>query len=63
MRKPIHKARFIVQLWTDGDPDDYKAWRGTAEHIGSGRSGQFQTLDEFIDWLHRELAKSVEKPE
>jgi hypothetical protein len=63
MQQPIRKARFIVQLWTDGDPADYNTWRGSAEHIGSGRSGQFQSLDAFISWLHRELAETQEKPE
>jgi hypothetical protein len=63
MRRPIYKARFIVQLWTDSDPVNLNTWRGTAEHIGSGQSGQFQTLDEFINWLHRELAETEEKTE
>ena len=63
MQPPIRKATFIVRLWTDSDPVDYNAWRGTAEHIGSGHSHQFQTLDEFIIWLRQELAKTEEKPE
>ncbi len=58
MQPPIRKATFIVRLWTDGDPVDANAWRGTAEHIGSGQSRQFQTLDEFIKWLRQELAKT-----
>jgi len=45
----------------DGDSVDDNAWRGTAEHIGSGQSRQFQTLDEFIDWLRQELAKTEEE--
>ncbi len=63
MQTPIRKATFIVRLWTDGDQFDDNAWRGTAEHIGSGQSCQFQTLDEFINWLRQELAKTKEKPE
>ena len=63
MQLPIRKATFIVRLWTDGDPLDDDAWRGTAEHIGSGQSLQFQTLDEFIIWLRQELAKAEEKQE
>jgi len=58
MQPPIRKATFIVRLWTDGDPLDENDWRGTAEFIGSGQSRQFQTLDEFIDWLRRELVKT-----
>jgi hypothetical protein len=57
MQLPIRKATFIVRLWTDGDPRDDNAWRGSAEHIG-GQSGQFQTLDELIDWLRHELGKT-----
>ena len=62
MQPPIRKATFIVRLWTDGEPVDDNAWRGTAEHIGSGQSRQFQTLDEFIDWLRQALARSEEEP-
>ena len=58
MQPPIRKATFIVRLWTDGDPVDANAWRGTAEHIGSGQSRQFQTLDEFVKWLRQVLAKT-----
>lgn len=58
MQPSIRKATFIVRLWTDGDPVDANAWRGTAEHIGSGQSRQFQTLDEFVKWLRQVLAKT-----
>ena len=60
MQSPTRKATFIIRLWMDGDPLDDNAWRGAAEHIGSGRPRQFQTLDEFIIWLRQELAK-IEK--
>jgi len=63
MQPPIRKATFIVRLWTDSDSLDDNTWRGTAELIGSSQSCQFQTLDEFINWLRQELAKTVEKPE
>jgi hypothetical protein len=63
MQTSIRKATFIVRLWTDGDQFDDNSWRGTAEHIGSGQSPQFQTLDEFINWLRQELARTEEKQE
>ena len=63
MQPPIRKATFIVRLWTDADPVDEDAWRGTAEHIGGGQPRQFQTLDEFIEWLRQELATIEEKLE
>jgi hypothetical protein len=58
MGPPIRKATFIVRLWTDDNPVDDNAWRGTAEYIGCGQSSQFQTLDEFIDWLRQALVKT-----
>ena len=58
MQPPTRKATFIVRLWTDGDPLDDNAWCGTAEHIGSSNSRKFETLNEFIDWLRQELAKT-----
>jgi hypothetical protein len=63
MQLPIRKATFIIRLWTDGNPVDDNAWRGTVEHIGSGQSHQFQTLDEFIAWLRHELAMTKYEPE
>jgi hypothetical protein len=63
MKSPIRKATFIVRMWTDGEPTDDNAWRGMAEQIGSGQSHQFQTLDEFINWLRQELAKAEEHRE
>jgi hypothetical protein len=59
----VRKATFIIRLWTDGDPVDDNSWRGTAEHIGSGQSRQFQRLDEFIAWLRQELAMTEEELE
>jgi len=58
MQQQIRKATFIVRLWTDSNQVDDNAWRGTAEFIGSGQSHQFQTLDEFIDWLRQELGRT-----
>jgi len=58
MRPPTRRATFIVRLWTDGDPLEDAAWRGTAEHIGCGPSCRFQTLAEFVEWLRRELAET-----
>ena len=63
MQTPIRKATFIVRLWTDGNPVDNNTWRGTAEHIGSGHSRNFETVDEFIDWLRQVLTKTEEEVE
>jgi hypothetical protein len=63
MQPPTRKATLIVRLWTDDNPIDARAWRGTAEFIGSGQSCQFQALDEFVNWLRQELTKTEEKPE
>jgi hypothetical protein len=61
MQPPTRKATFIVRLWTDGDPVDENAWRGTAEQIGCGRSHRFQTLAEFVAWLRQQLAETEEQ--
>jgi len=57
MKPPIRKTTIILRLWTDGDQVDDHDWRGTAEIIGGSQSFQFQSLDDFIKWLRRELAK------
>jgi hypothetical protein len=63
MKPTIRKATFIIRFWTDGDPVDDNAWRGTAEYIGSGKSHQFQTLDEIIAWLRQELVRTEDEPD
>ena len=63
MQPYIRKVTFIVRLWTDSEPPDDNAWHGTAELIGSGQSGQFQTLDDFIHWMRQELTKFDKKQE
>jgi hypothetical protein len=63
MRPPIHKATFIIRLWTDTDPADPDAWRGTAEQIGGGLSHQFKTLDKLYDWLRHELEQTPRPPQ
>ena len=60
---PVRQATLIVRLWTVGNPVDDDAWRGKAEHIGSGHSCHFNTLDAFISWLRQELAKTEQQLE
>ncbi len=60
MQPQLHKATFIIRLWKDSEVVEDNAWHGTAEHIGSTQSSQFQTLDEFIEWLREELVKIEE---
>jgi len=61
MQHQLHKATFILRLWKDSEMNEDNNWKGTAEHIGCAQSGQFQTLDEFYNWLRQELAKIEEK--
>jgi len=60
MMQKIQKATLLIRLWTDKDPADDDAWHGSADHIGSGKSFQFQTLDDLINWMRREL-KAIDK--
>ncbi len=60
MGQKIRKVTLLIRLWTDEDPADDNAWHGSADHIGSGKSFQFQTLAEFINWMRQEL-KEVSK--
>ncbi len=61
MHQIIRKATILIRLWTYGDPSDDTAWHGSADHIGSGKSFHFQTLDEFVAWMRQQL-KEVNKP-
>lgn len=60
MHQIIRKATILIRLWTYGDPSDDTAWHGSADHIGSGKSFQFQTLDDLINWMRQEL-KEIDK--
>ena len=46
---------FIVRIWYEAVDDQGNAitWRGSVEHVGSGRRLHFQKLDEFVDFHHR----------
>ena len=61
MMQKIQKATLLIRLWTDEDPAGDSAWHGSADHIGSGKSYQYQTLDEFVAWMRQQL-KEVNKP-
>jgi hypothetical protein len=61
MGQKIRKATLLIRLWTDEDPAGDNAWHGSADHIGSGKSFHFQTLDEFVAWMRQQL-KEVNKP-
>jgi hypothetical protein len=46
---------FVVRLWTPGAPDGnaeaQPGLRGTAQHVGSGRSAPFRSGHQLLDLL------------
>jgi hypothetical protein len=62
MATPTKYASFLVRLWREGDPQlsaPTAGWQGEIEHIQSGQRWTFNTLDELLDFLHRQ----AEEPE
>ena len=59
---PIEYASFLIRLWREAGtvatapPAD---WCGEVEHIQSGQSWTFRTLDELLDFVRQK----AEKPE
>ena len=62
MRNNTHS--FIVRIWYEAVDDQGNAvtWRGSVEHVGSGRRLHFQKLDEFIDFLQQEGGLNETRP-
>lgn len=51
-------ASFLVRLWRSDDEAAAlpgEAWQGEAEHLQTRQRWTFETLDELLTVLHREL--------
>jgi hypothetical protein len=48
---------FLVRLWRDEPqpPEPPTAWQGEVEHIQSGRRSTFESLDDLLDFLRRQV--------
>jgi hypothetical protein len=57
-RLPANHA-FVVQL-SDEALGTRESFRGRAEHVVSGRAIHFETLDELLAFIQRELARLPE---
>jgi len=56
---PTEYTSFLVRLWRDPRPQPSErpaAWQGEVEHIQSGRRSTFDSLDDLLDILHRQVA-------
>jgi hypothetical protein len=59
---PVEYASFLIRLWRYAGADSTASltnWCSEVEHIQSGQSWTFRTLDELLDFVRQR----VEKPE
>lgn len=50
-------ASFMVRLWREEDlalPETATDWQSEVQHIQSGQSWSFSTLDELLDFVRRQ---------
>jgi hypothetical protein len=49
---------FLLRLWRAPEPQPPErpaAWQGEVEHIQSGRRSTFDSLDDLLDFLRRQV--------
>jgi hypothetical protein len=54
-------ASFLVRLWRAGDQGaalSTTTWQGEVEHIQTRDRAAFDSLDELLGWLHRQLEEA-----
>lgn len=59
---PVEYASFLIRLWRYAGADSTASltnWCSEVEHIQSGQSWTFRTLDELLDFVRQK----VEQPE
>jgi hypothetical protein len=54
VRRNTHS--FIIRIWHEAVDDQGNAltWRGSVEHVGSGRRLHFDQVEEFVDFIRQE---------
>lgn len=67
MSMPIEYTSFLIRLWREVTPPPSPSperrgarrgvsdWRGEAEHIQTGACWTFDTLDELLDFLRKQI--------
>ena len=58
MAESTQYASFMIRLWRETGPGPPQAtgdWQGEVEHIQSGRQWRFDSLDELLGWLRRQM--------
>jgi len=55
---PPTYASFLVRLWREPTlelPEPATGWQGEVEHIQSGQRWEFDTVDEVLNFLRRQV--------
>jgi hypothetical protein len=56
---PTTYVSFLIRLWREKSlerPEEVTDWQGEVEHIQTGRRWTFDTLDELLEFLRRQVA-------
>jgi hypothetical protein len=52
--RKMHRDTFILRIWLD---EDKPGWTGQVQHVGSGQSALFQSLDKLLAFIERRTGK------
>ncbi len=54
MRSNTHS--FIIRIWHEAVDEQGQAitWRGSVEHVSTGRRLNFETFEDFLDFIRKE---------
>ena len=62
MTPSIQYASLLIRLWREGSPDRAGTsidWHSEVEHLQTGDSWRFQTLEELLGFLRQEAGRAV----
>lgn len=48
---------FLVRIWPAQQPDSRRAWRGSVQHVHSGRRLYFSGLVDVVEFITNELSE------
>jgi hypothetical protein len=49
-------------MWSEADGADLNRWRGSVEHISSGRKFYFTSVRDLNDFIELQLTSPAQKP-
>jgi len=52
---------FVVRIWREAGKDSNGQWRGSVDHVGSGRKQYFATTSDLVEFVMQRLEEPHEQ--